>query len=317
MNRREFVRLASLALAGFAGRIGVNQVLAASAQDDDLARVELVEARARQAGIERVAVTRGDLYVAVSNAEPDFSAFALKLCDALADDFLKHFHARHFTVERPKKPMLIVILADSVQLAGFLGENPGDDVRGVYDIDAGWLAICDNRGGSGGPRAERANSIALFHEATHQLCFECGLLEPQADVPLFISEGLATYGEVRRPDGRITLGARNAERIAVLRTLLDRANKLKKPLTPLAELLTQDHLLDDAATAQLAYAQSWAFIHMMMQTDADQKKMASYLAAIRSRRNEMNRATDFEAAFGTITELDTRLEKYVTKLARR
>lgn len=311
MNRRRLLGglIGATALGG-AGR-GI------FAQDDDLARVEAVEGRARGAGIENLGVVKGTLYLGVGNADTAFATTALRLLDALAKDFLKHFQDRGFAVEKPSKKLLVVILDDPANLASFLGENPGSDVRGIYDVDAGWLAMCDNRGGAGGPRAERANSITLFHEGTHQLCFECGLLKRLADIPLCISEGLATYGETRRPDGKTPIGARNQERIAVLRGRFDRANKLREPLLSVKDLIETDDLLDGQATEQLAYAQSWALIHMLMQTDEDQVKLRAYLDAIRQRTEASQRVADVEAHLGKIDELDARLGKAIAKLVKR
>ncbi len=311
MHRRRFIKIASGSAAGL---IAPREL---AAQDDDLARLDALQAKARQAGLEELGVLRGELYLAAGNADQEFGAAALKLCDGLAKDFLQHFKDRGFPVDKPKQRMLVVILADANDFASFLGENPGAEVRGIYDIDAGWLAIPDNRGGVGGPRADRANSIVLFHEGTHQLCFECGLLERHGDVPLFISEGLATYGETRRPDGRTRMGARNNERIAVLRGLFDRAGKQKGELLPVTDLLSKDDLLNQEETMQIAYAQAWAFIHMIMQSKEDQARFVKYLDAIRPRRNAAQRVADFEAHLGPAADLDERLLAYVTRLSKR
>ena len=319
MDRRAFLHASFLSALGIGGRGFAWKTMerATRGQDDDLARVDVIQAKARQAGLEEFGVLRGDSYIAVGNADASFVSTALKLCDALAKDFLKHFTDRKFKVTRPAHRMLVVILADPNDFASFMGDNPGSDVRGLYDLDAGWLAIPDNRGGPGGPRAERANSIVLFHEATHQLCFESGLLNKLADIPLCVSEGLATYGETRRPDGRTAIGARNNERIAVLRTLFDRAHKQQKPLTPLADLLVNDALLNEPETQQLAYAQSWSLIHMLMQASEDQTKLAAYLEQLKTRKDASKRLEDCEKHLGKPADLDERLKSYVAKLAKR
>ena len=45
---------------------------------------------------------------------------------------------------------------------------------------------------------ERVNLLALVHETTHLLCFNTGLLSRKANVPAWVSEGLATYVEIWR-----------------------------------------------------------------------------------------------------------------------
>jgi hypothetical protein len=261
-------------------------------------------------------VTRGELYLGVGDADEAFRATAIKLCEALARDFLKHFQDRHFAVQRPESRLLMVVLSGPAELAAFLGQNPGDDVRGIYDIDADWLVLCDNRAGPGGPKAERANTIALFHEATHQLCFHAGLLQRAGDVPLAVSEGLAAYGEVRSVNGRTPIGALNGPRRDVLRPLFDRAGRLLGTLFPLAGLLADDELLNQPATQQRAYAQSWALVHMLMQPD-NQARMRNYLEAIKPRRNTHARLDDAARHLGDLGELGEQLTRYVGKMFRR
>ncbi len=55
------------------------------------------------------------------------------------------------------------------------------------------------RSNDGGRNAStRVNTFTLVHEAIHQLTYNTGLLDRQADVPVAISEGLATFGEHAR-----------------------------------------------------------------------------------------------------------------------
>ncbi len=53
----------------------------------------------------------------------------------------------------------------------------------------------------------------LAHEATHQLCYNTGLLNPKGDTPAAIVEGLACYSEARRLRGRSEPGLLNSERL--------------------------------------------------------------------------------------------------------
>src|SRR5262249_33190682 len=142
-------------------------------------------------------------------------AEALEICEALAKDFLKHFKEKEFPVVAPDHRLTVVLLADAPSFAKFLGSEEGEAVAGIYDLDTNRLVVFDNRG-NGVALAARANTVALVHEATHQLCFNTGLLDRKGDVPLCISEGLATYGEVRRPRGPDRVGSLNRERWAVL-----------------------------------------------------------------------------------------------------
>lgn len=279
---------------------------------DDQAAFQAVEARARQAGIGPLHQTRTNLYLGAGDAAPDFQALALNLCEALAKDFIKHFLDRAFDVHLPQKRLTVVILANPDSFASFLGQNPGEQVRGIYDLDADWLVMCDSRG-IGGPLAERANTVTLFHEATHQLCFHANLLERAGDIPLLISEGLATYGETRRPDGRTRVGAVNHERLAVLRNLA----RSGAALTTTTDLITQDALLNRPETQQVAYAQAWLLIHWHMQKTERQRRLAAYLTAIRTRRDPSKRLDDARAHLGDLNELDAELKRYANTLLKR
>jgi hypothetical protein len=276
-------------------------------------RIDAALARAREVGIDGMQVRRTARYIAIGNAPDDFQAAALNLCEGLAADFLKHFESRKFDVHWPPARLTVVVLADPDDLASFLGENPGGAVRGIFDLDADWLAMCDNRG-TGDAQAERANTVALMHEATHQLTFHTGLLDLKGDVPLAISEGLACYGETRRPNGRPGVGARNPERLAVLAAV---ARQRNGRLIPLANLIRNDDLLNQPESEQLAYAQSWLLIHMLLQTEPNAAKLRAYLDAVRPRREASQRLDDAATHLGDLDALDAELRRYANRLLRR
>lgn len=207
---------------------------------------------------------------------------------------------------------MVVILANADALAAFLGIEADPELRGLYDVREDWLAICDNRG-DGGVRAERANTVTLHHEATHQLSFHCGLLDRNADTPLLVSEGFGTYGEVRRPDGKTRVGAVNRERLDVLGA----AARSGEAMRPVSELVASDAPFDDATTRQMAYAQAWLFIHWTMQETPRQKRLAGYLDALRERRDGTHRVEDLTAHFGDLAALDGDLKRHANRLLRR
>lgn len=281
------------------------------ADDDDTLRLEALEARGQAAGLGPFLVVERGLYLGTGDAPRGFQEEALRLCDALADDWLGHFRRRGLPAERPTRRLVVVILADPKGLANFLGIEPDPELRGLYDVKADWLAVCDNRG-AGDPRAQRANTVALHHEATHQLCFHSGLLDRAADTPLLVSEGLGVYGEVRRPDGRTRVGAINTERLAVIG---ERARS-GGALIPVAELVASDAWFDDPESRQLAYAQAWLLVHWLMQEAPRQARFASYLDALRGRRGG-RRVEDLAAHLGDPSRLDADLKRHANRLLRR
>ena len=73
---------------------------------------------------------------------------------------------------------------------------------------------------------EAAKTVAtIVHEATHQIAFICGLHRRYADIPLWVSEGVAVYFET--PDlgsskGWSTIGAVNRARLLTFRAYSQR-----------------------------------------------------------------------------------------------
>jgi hypothetical protein len=210
-----------------------------------------------------------------------------------------------------------VILKDQASYAAFLGQAPGANVGGHYDLETNWLVMFDFRPEAGQPQQPavanpaRVNSFTLSHETTHQLTFNTGLLERAADVPLAVSEGLAMYAELWRPDTNASFGMINRPRLGVL---VQPANPNQQWI-PLEKLLTDDALFQNPATDQLACAEAWVFVHYALRTTtAALQKFRAYLDAIRPRRDAAKRLADATAAFGDLGRLDLALRKHARRL---
>lgn len=276
---------------------------------------EDVEARAKQAGLGPFRSSTTDLYLGVGNAPDGFREQALRLCEGLARDFLAHFQGKGFAVERPKTRLTVVALADEKDFAKFFDEDPGPATGGLYDIDRNWLLVFDFRNADAAlaANARQANTIALMHEATHQLTFNAGVLDREGDVPLCVTEGLAMYGEVRTADGRTKLGAVNSAWLPVLAPAL----KPDGDWIPLERLLVEDKLLNDEATQHLARAQGWLLVYHLMRTPRLLPGFRAFLDAIRPRRDPGHRLDDARARLGPLDALDRDLRRAGTALVRR
>ena len=93
--------------------------------------------------------------------------------------------------------------------AAFEGQVLGDAIGGHFDLKENRLVMFDFRGPGANPKApvpELDNTLALVHETIHQLTYNTGVLDLKADVPLCVSEGLATYGETWRPRHKGEIG---------------------------------------------------------------------------------------------------------------
>jgi hypothetical protein len=307
MRRRDLLATLGFCLAGSGRRARAGQADATSDEQVIAAATRVL----RDAGIDPVRVRTGPNYVAIGDAPASFLKQALDLCEALARDYLDHFRTRGFAVEKPSEKLLIVPLAGPESFSRVAGVPIDEAVGGQYERDTNRLVLFDNRArDNAGPAAARANTVALMHEATHQLCFNTGLLDRQGDTPLAVSEGLACLGETRRPDGRVGFGAMNVERLAMLS-----GRRAPAPIA-LPDLIVNDALFEDPSLAQGAYARSWLLIQILLRTPEDAARLRAWLDAIRPRRDASHRMEDARAALGDLDALGLKVERESRRLIR-
>jgi hypothetical protein len=130
------------------------------------------------------------------------------------------------------------------------------------------------------------NLTTTMHEAAHQLSFNCGLLNRQGDVPIWLAEGLACYCEATESGEWQAIGAPNTGRVRELA-------RVQGNFIPLQVLINEDWR---SGRVLLGYSQSWALFRMLLQERP--QAMKSYLAQIYSRRAPEYRMADFRQAFG-------------------
>ena len=288
-----------------------------AARADMVSREEAdIEALARKAGLPPFRSSRTGHYFGIGDAPDAYRVQALRLGNALATAFQKHFRGKGFDVSSPEHPLTVVALASPDSYSAFLGRDPGPVVGGHYDLDTNRLVIFDFRPDAAILAADpqRINTLTLIHEATHQLTFNAGLLDRLGDVPLCLSEGLAMYGEVWRPTGRPQpqMGAINTPR---LRALVQARNQAAAWI-PLDGLLSDDEPLRVEATQQQAYAQSWLWVHSLLTDRAHLPKFRAYLNAIRPRRDPKHRLDDAATHLGNLDRLDRTLQQAARRLIR-
>jgi hypothetical protein len=306
LTRRGWLAGAFLLGLGAVGRRArADEPKAAGASDS--AAEESIRSRAKAAGLKlaEFGTNRTDHYLAVGNAPSAFRADALDLCEKLAATYLAAFKAKGFESPLPQGRMAVVVLADRESYEGFKGEPAGPAEGGHYDIEADRLVMYDFRTGgaiNAGANSTRLNTFTLVHEAVHQLTFDTGLLSTKADVPVVVSEGLATYGESWQKVNP-TIGRVNTPRLQVL----------KKPgggeWIPIGELLVRDELFNGRETEQYAYAEAWLLIYTFMKTAPKAAKLRAYLDRLKMRREPDRRVEDAEAALGNLESLDRELKK--------
>jgi hypothetical protein len=268
-----------------------------------------VRALAKQAGLPELRSSRSEHYLGVGDAPDAHREQALKICEELAVAYRKHFHEKGFGVTFPERPLTLVVLAGAKSYAAFAGQAPGPDEAGHFDVDTNRLVIFDLRTPAAdlSDTSRRYNLFALVHEGLHQLTFNTGLLNRRGDVPVALSEGLATYGELWRPGRHSTLAQVNRPRLEIL---LKRQGQ-ELDWIPLRTLLTDDGLFQ-GSSEQLAYAQAWALVYELM-TLPRRSKFRAYLAALSDRIDPARRLVDAETHLGNLDRLDRDLRRHTLR----
>lgn len=303
LTRRAWLSVA----AALAPSLALGQKAAPSPEE------QAVRAQARKAGVKPITARSSAQYLVIGDAPGAFQAEAMRICDGLAKDFLEHFKKKAFEVQSPKERLTVVALSGPKAYAAFLGLAQNEAVGGEYDPESNRLVIFDNRGRkNAGALVRKANTLALIHEATHQLTFNTGLLDRAKDVPECISEGLAMYAEVRGRDGSThTIGDINVERLEQLPGHGQNGGAWFST----EKLLTKRELLESPETAQQAYAESWLLVHYLI--SAKLEPFQAYLATLRTRADAKHRVEDARKAFGDLKELDGALIAHAETLRKQ
>jgi hypothetical protein len=247
--------------------------------DEAKARDEVM-ARAKEVGLVRLKLHTSPRFFALSDASESFTRQALTICEDLLTDYLEYFQGRKFAMRPPSRRLTLVVLATPKEQIRFLGDDDEpDDADPVFDPDANRLVFFDLRAGGGGYRTnrERGNTVTLCHEASLLIFENTGLLDPDADVPLAIKEGLADFLENRPPVGRWKAGAPNAGKIVRLYRSKD------VPWIPIDRLLADEKAFDDPERFRDAEAESWALVDVLVRSPQRLSGFQRYLAAVNTR----------------------------------
>lgn len=278
----------------------------ASGADD----LKPIRARGKEADLAPFEVVESDGFRGIGDAPAGFQEEALTICEAVSADYRRHFLDKGFDLNRPADKLTVVILAGTRSYAAFEKVPIGEVIGGHFDLEANWLVIFDAR--EGGPRVgagvavpEADNTLKLVHETIHQLTFNTGVLDLKADVPLCVSEGLATYGETWRPGRKAEIGSVNFRR---RRGLEDGAKEGVKWI-PLARLLADDGPFDDEKEQQVAYAECWMFASKMLKDRARLPKFRDYLAALRGNDDPKKRIELATTHLGDLARLDREIRR--------
>ena len=165
-------------------------------------------------------------------------------------------------------------------------------------------------------RASAANAdiSTISHEATHQLCFNSGLLPRTVFVPVWLSEGFATFFEASRGGRWRGVGKINPHQLRQYQIA-----KHQGLLVPLDRLVVQRAFLARSPAENVAaYAQAWALTYFLV--DKHPKELAAYVSLVRNRRpgrqlTDAQELSDFRTAFGPdLQRIEARWRAYTDRL---
>jgi hypothetical protein len=276
--------------------------------------VASVREKAKKVGMGTFEVRWTEHFLGVGDAPPgEYIAQALGICESFAKEFLPHFRERGFKLEFPARRMTVVALKDAASYQAYSGGQRDQAVGGHYDIDTNELVVFDFRPNQGGMAAgaKRVNTFTLVHETAHMLCYNSGLLPTGHDIPVSISEGLATYAELWAPPrDRTAFGKVNVPRLGAL-------DRSEIPWLPMARLLSDDAVFENPKAVDLAYAESWLLVHHLLRQPDSLPKFRKYLAEFPKRGGKVGREAYAESVLGSLGSLDLRIQRYAARVRPR
>jgi hypothetical protein len=271
-----------------------------------------------KAGLPKPSIQHQGRFVAIGTGRPEFTRRVLHIAENTSAGYIRFFTGLKLPARKNEDPMIVIILANAGQYSRFNGENKARNEGGHYDIDQNWTVTFDQRGRSRSVRSdlERANDVTMIHEIAHQLSFNTGLLSRDADIPMIISEGLATMAEPSDGTSMPGFSEVNRPRLDVLVRLL-RLNKRR--WISLKDLIqTDDPFFDaDDNVVQAVYSQSWLLWDTIIHQRRFRERLGPYLERVNTRRDATKRLDDFVDSFGSIKAVEDAMSKSLTDLTAK
>ena len=275
-------------------------------------------------------------YVVCFDTSRDYAKWCAALFERLHDAFGNFWTKAGLEIVDPQRPLVVVIFADRAAYEAHAARDLGaaaDRVVGYYNLLSNRVTTFDLTGTdglprpAGSPRAAAASQImaspaaaglvsTLVHEATHQMAFNCGMHRRLAPVPLWLSEGIATYFETPELDsdrGWRGIGAINRPR-------LDRFLAAHRP-GDIAAIVASDDRFRSADAPLDAYAAAWALTRHLV--DTRKRAFVDYVRLQAAKQplaedSPEERLRDFEAAFGeSPAAIEADVVKAMARLASR
>lgn len=225
-------------------------------------------------------------YVVAYDTSREYAEWASSLLEGLQKALVRYWDRAGIELKEPEFPLPIVIHSTAAAY------NAAGRAEGVPQGAVGYYHMTTNRvrmyditgaqelragGGRSGSRREITRMLSLpaaeplvatvVHEATHQVCFNTGLMQRYADLPIWLVEGMATYFEA--PGAGTSRGWSGIGRVNDRRLQSFRRNLPQWNGASLTSLLATDDRLRDPRHAGEAYADAWALNYYLIKKHGD------------------------------------------------
>ncbi len=259
-------------------------------------------------------------YVICHNTSREYAQWCGALLERLNRAFVNYWTRKGCKLHDGEFPLVAIVFADRDAFAQFAESEVGkaaQNMIGYYSLRTNRVLMYDLTGSNADrapgqrrgsstqindllSRPEAEQTVAtIIHEATHQVAFNCGLQARFADIPLWVSEGLAVYFEtpdLQSAKGWRTIGGVHDTRLERFREYLTR-----RPAGSLKSLIADDKRVRDPATALDAYAEAWALNYYLIRQHP--KEYSTYIKQLAEKQpllwdEPAARLKEFRAAFG-------------------
>ena len=240
-------------------------------------------------------------YLICYNTSREYAGWCGALFERLHKGFANFWTRKGFKLRESEFPLVAIIFNTRESYLQYsqaeLGKS-AESIVGYYSLRTNRITMYDLTGieslrGAGDRRGSQAQInlvlstpdaeqvvATVIHEATHQIAFNSGLQTRFADIPLWVSEGIAVYFEspdLQNSKGWRTIGALNTSRLDRFRDYLSRT---APRIADFASLGRPSHA--QRALALDAYAEAWALNYYLIRHHA--KQYLAYLQILSEKK---------------------------------
>lgn len=272
-------------------------------------------------------------YLICYNTSLGYAQWVGSLYERLYGSFYNYWERRKCELHEPEFPLVALVFDSPASYSQYARKELGEATKsiiGYYSLQSNQVNMCDLTGieelGVRGDRssAARINAVlsqpgaertvaTIIHEATHQLAYNSGLQVRFADVPFWVSEGLAIYFET--PDLQSAKGWRNIGGVNRVNLINFRKLLRGRADDSLTTLLSDDKRFRDPNLALDAYGEAWALNYFLLRTR--EQKFIAYLKELAQLSPLVDEGADFRLTmfkkhFGEdLGALDTEFLRYM------